>query len=94
MSLQTFNYIEAALWFAISLALCPTFFNKKKPVSIRMNALVAAVAFFAFGVSDIIEARTGSWWQPPSLLVLNIGCVIVLIVCYIRHRKLKAKLRK
>ena len=53
-----------------------------------MNALVAAIAFFAFGISDIIEARTGSWWKPPSLLALNIGCLLVLIACYIRHRKL------
>lgn len=89
MSLQTFNYIEAALWFAVSLSLCPAFFSKHKPRAIRMNAVVAAIAFFGFGVSDIIEAHTGSWWQPPGLLILNISCVLVLIICYIRHRKLK-----
>ncbi len=86
MDIQTFNYIEAALWFSISAFIFLICIVRSMAPKKKTNAALAASAFFAFGVSDLIEARTGTWWNPPALLALNIVCVAVLIICLIRHR--------
>jgi hypothetical protein len=49
-----------------------------------------AVALLAFGVSDLVETRTGAWYDPPWLLAWKAACVIaigVLGVAVYRHRK-------
>lgn len=68
------NYAEAVLWFAVgvgfAIAAC------RRP-SRRRAWLVAAAAFIAFGVSDVVEASTGAWWRPWWLLGWKAACVIV-----------------
>ena len=88
MDIRIFNYIEAGLWFAISAAIFIVSSLRSMSTKKKSNATLAAGAFLAFGVSDLIEARTGSWWNPPALLALNIACVVVLTICLIRHRGL------
>lgn len=83
-----FNYCEAGLWFVLGLIVVIT--ARKQPPALRRNAWLAFVAFIAFGVSDLIEVRTGAWWTPWWLFVLKAACVLALANCLRRHLKLKA----
>lgn len=86
-----FNLFEAALWFAISAVF---FFRGmvraggKTPESraLRRELFLLAAAFAAFGVSDIIESRTGAWWEPWWLLALKTACVLVFLRAFWRYR--------
>jgi hypothetical protein len=77
----TSNYIEAGLWIAIGVGFVIHAIMK------RGNAIsvIAAVTFFAFGLSDIIEAGTGAWWRPWWLLVLKGLCVAVFLALLRRY---------
>lgn len=86
-----FNLFEAALWFAISAVF---FFRgmvrsgANPPVArtMRREMLLLAAAFAAFGVSDVIESRTGAWWEPWWLLALKTVCVLVFLRAFWRYR--------
>ena len=86
-----FNLFEAALWFAISAVF---FFRGmfraggRSPESRtrRREMFLLASAFAAFGVSDVIESRTGAWWEPWWLLALKAVCVLVFLRAFRRYR--------
>jgi hypothetical protein len=89
MSRETlFNYGEAVLWFVLGVVVLIA--ARRQSAAVRRNAWIAFVAFLAFGVSDLIEVRTGAWWTPWWLFVLKAACVLVLAGCLFRHRKLNA----
>ena len=69
----TGNQIEAILWFAISAGFGIRAIRTARGQ--RRLAGILALAFLAFGVSDLIEARTGAWWRPVWLLILKTTCV-------------------
>lgn len=72
------NYVEAALWVMIAAALAIT--GVRVPHRRRLSC-AAAIAFCAFGASDLVEARTGAWWRPWWLLVWKGLCIAVLLAC-------------
>ncbi len=74
-----FNIAEGIFWSLIALGMAVGAFRhrgKKRGILSK-----AASAFTLFGISDWIEAETGSWWEPWWLLVLKVSCVAVLIFC-------------
>ncbi|MGB7160025.1 MAG: hypothetical protein WBD40_18305 [Tepidisphaeraceae bacterium] len=77
----TANYLEAALWGLIGVAFLLHAIVKRSGAT----SLVAAVAFFLFALSDVIETRTGAWWRPWWLLVLKGSCVAVFLVLLLRY---------
>jgi hypothetical protein len=82
------NYIEAALWIVIGLVFAG--FAARRSNRRRMRCLIASATFLLFGVSDIIEVRTGAWWRPWPLLALKAACICVMLVllwAYFRERK-------
>jgi hypothetical protein len=84
-----FNYFEAALWFGIALTL---FLRRNADqVELKKLAVILSFGFFAFGISDIVEASTGAWWRPFWLLILKGVCILVFIYCWIRYLKMKAE---
>jgi hypothetical protein len=83
-----FNYCEAVLWFVLGVVVVIA--ARRQSAAVRRNAWTAFGAFLAFGVSDLIEVRTGAWWTPWWLFVLKAACVLVLAGCLFRHLKLKA----
>jgi hypothetical protein len=78
-----FNYCEAGLWFVLGVVVVIA--ARKQPSAVRRNAWVASAAFVVFGVSDLIEVRTGAWWTPWWLFVLKATCVLALAGCLWRH---------
>ncbi|MGE3308770.1 MAG: hypothetical protein AB7O66_02280 [Limisphaerales bacterium] len=65
----TGNRIEALLWFAFAAGFFIRAFRKDG--GHRRLAGILALAFAAFGVSDLIEARTGAWWRPHWLMIFK-----------------------
>ncbi len=86
------NYGEAALWAVIAVVIAVR--SRRADAVVRRIGVVAAVAFCAFGVSDVVEASTGAWWRPWSLLVWKAVCVVVfvgLFAGYVRHTRREAR---
>lgn len=82
------NYVEAALWIVIGLVFAG--FAARRSNRPRVLCLIASATFLLFGVSDIIEVRTGAWWRPWPLLALKATCICVMLVllwAYFRERK-------
>lgn len=73
---ETANYIEAGLWAVIGSAFL--LITVMRPKDQRARAAIAGVAFLLFGVSDVVEARTGAWWRPWWLLAWKGLCLAVL----------------
>ncbi len=74
-----YNVIEAGLWTGFAL-LTASFGHRLKGMTPRLQ-IALSLAFLAFGLSDLIETRTGAWWRPPSLLVYKGLCLTALILC-------------
>ena len=82
---ETFNYGEAGLWFIVAIVL----FTRAGLMDVHPRGLgrIAAVAFFCFGISDLIEAQTGAWWEPIWLFFLKAACVLVFGTCGWKYRQ-------
>ena len=79
---ETANYMEAALWGLLAVAMCVV--TARSQVH-RRRAVAAALVLFAFGASDLVEVHTGAWWRPPWLLVWKGVCVILLFALCVSH---------
>lgn len=86
---ETANVLEAALWTVIGATLAAA---GLRPGRHRTLLRVSAAAFLAFGVSDLVETRTGAWWRPWWLLMWKAACIAVLLACLLRYRA--ARLRE
>lgn len=73
----TFNLVEAIWWMAVALIVGTGRLNV--PELHGWPKWLLVVALFLFGVSDLIEFRTGAWWRPVSLLALKTGCIAAFI---------------
>ncbi len=73
------NYVESILWIAIGLIVCHR-------VGWRRGKWLAA-ALFAFGVSDMVETRTGGWYTPWWMLTWKVSCVAAIVVAGLRVRR-------
>lgn len=84
---RIFNFVEAGLWTSIALALLVR--SRGLEGKQRKVTSIAAGAFFLFGISDVVEAYTGTWWKPLWLLLLKGSCILSFVVClayYIKNK--------
>ncbi len=84
-TLRTFNLAEGLFWIGIGLALL---WRSRSLENLVHPALFAGVIFLLFAVSDFIEMRTGSWFEPTWLMIWNLACVLTLIACFFWYRRL------
>ncbi|MBK8267973.1 MAG: hypothetical protein IPK83_06550 [Planctomycetes bacterium] len=82
------NQVEAVLWILIGMIFLVQCFMRK-PAG-RVNVVGLAIAFILFGISDIVETKTGKWWDPWWLLAWKGGCVLYFLIQFIRYRKDRA----
>jgi hypothetical protein len=75
-----FNYVEAAIWGVAGL--WTIWRSRGEGSTLRVSSCVAAVAFLAFGLSDLVEVRTGTWYDPWWLFAWKAACVLTLLACY------------
>lgn len=66
------NYAEAVLWGVFGLA--AMFLGKSQ------TRYLLGLAFIAFGLSDVVETRTGAWYDPWWLLAWKAACVLALVI--------------
>ena len=85
---KVFNLVEGVIWIAIGIALI---WKSRSLERARSPAILAGVTFILFAVSDFIEIRTGSWYQPAWLLLWNVTCVASLVSCLIWYLALRRK---
>ncbi|MGK7919464.1 MAG: hypothetical protein AB4080_05590 [Trichodesmium sp.] len=82
------NYLEAIIWFVFAGAFAISAI--KNTHLVRLHRIIATFTFLLFGLSDIVEVQTGSWWHPwwlflwKSLCVLSMFC---LLIFYFKIRK-------
>lgn len=82
------NIIEGVFWCAISMILLQKYIKCEN--NIKPLALLSSVFFLIFGISDFIEASTGAWYKPISLLLLKASCICVFLYCLQRYRKISS----
>ena len=74
------NLIEAGLWFVLACICALQAYRKHRPYSAILGVLT--INFVLFGISDLIESRTGAWWRPTGLLVLKGICSVGFAACF------------
>ncbi|MFC1736836.1 hypothetical protein ACFL1X_12020 [Candidatus Hydrogenedentota bacterium] len=80
-----FNTIEAGIWMFMA---CAWLIKSSRCIGKKRKILrVAAVTFLIFGISDLIEVKTGAWFKPLGLLLLKSACVISLLGCAVLYVK-------
>ena len=84
------NLAEAGLWFII--AATAVAIGIRKPAPVRRRCLLLAVTLVAFGLSDLVETRTGAWWRPWWLLAWKSACVGVLLTLLLLARRRQTRL--
>ena len=82
---RTGNYLEAALW--ITVAGVFAVLAARRQGTVRRRCALATVTFFLFGLSDIVEVRTGAWWRPWWLLAWKATCVLAMLWLLWRHMR-------
>ena len=68
------NYVEAAVWVGMA-GWCAM--RGVRSRSGRMGVLAAALVIF--GLSDVVEVRTGAWSRPWWLLVWTGVCLVTIV---------------
>jgi len=89
---SAFNFFEAMLWFLIAIIFFVASASKKLVFvgSVKTSIFLGAI-FVLFGISDLIEIQTGTWWRPWWLLLLNSFCVISIVLGIVNiYRLLKS----
>ncbi|MBK8094200.1 MAG: hypothetical protein IPK32_20095 [Verrucomicrobiaceae bacterium] len=83
---RLFNLGEAALWITIAVVVL---IGLRPPHRLALGTWrwLLPLAFAVFGVSDVIESRTGAWWHPWWLLVMKAACVLCFLLAWMRQRK-------
>lgn len=65
------NYIEACLWASVGvIALVKR--NSVWSVGLGCTLII-------FGVSDVVETRTGAWYEPWWLLMWKAVCIVLIL---------------
>jgi hypothetical protein len=80
------NLIEAGVWFVLALVLFTCSLRRDK--RLRPTFWLLSVTMVVFGFSDLVEARTGAWWEPWWLFVWKALCVVGLLYGCLRYRRL------
>jgi hypothetical protein len=81
------NYIEAGIWSVIGIGF--TVRAVRTSGIVKYQSTLAAVTFFLFGLSDIIEVQTGAWWHPWWLFVWKSLCCFSMVGLLIAHLRTK-----
>lgn len=81
------NYVEAGVWIVVAALLAANAVGSAGRV--LRNLALLSVAFAVFGISDIIEARSGAWWRPLALLIMKSTCLLVIAWGFWMHFKIR-----
>ncbi len=80
------NYAEACLWTGLGVIAIA---RRNSRWSVGLT-----IALLGFGVSDIVEVRTGAWYRPWWLLAWKATCVLLILVFGASVARRRAKIRQ
>jgi len=86
--LREFNLWEAVFWFLVGTAVL------LRPAAIgltRKERCLVVVALFAFGISDLVEMKTGAWWKPWWFLAWKASCALTFVALSVNHLKARKR---
>jgi hypothetical protein len=83
----TFNTVEAIVWFCLAVAIA--WRSLRGDTRHRTCGMITAIAFAAFGVSDLVEIQTGAWYRPLWLAAWKAACIATFFACYCRFRQIR-----
>jgi hypothetical protein len=66
------NYAESCLWAGLGVAAAV---KRNGPAS-----WLLAATLVAFGISDVVEAQTGAWYEPWWLLAWKAVCILLILI--------------
>ena len=89
---ETFNQAEAGLWILIAMVLFVRAIRAHGPI--RRVFFFLSPVFLVFGFSDLVEARTGSWWDPWWLAAVKVACVAAMIMGFRRYYAISKRQRR
>src|SRR4051812_337212 len=75
------NYVESCVWAGIGVV-----------ALVKRNSrwsLLLGVTLIVFGISDIVEAHTGAWYDPWWLFVWKALCVLLVLVSGFRVLRIR-----
>ena len=78
------NYVEAGVWVGMAVWCAVRGYRRG-----QWRTWVLAGVLVIFGVSDVVEVRTGAWYRPWWLLVWKgvcVGMIVWLLVAQARSR--------
>lgn len=87
ISFELFNLFEGLYW--ISLGIISFILSYFAPRKYKKLSLFALLILTLFGISDFIEIKTGAFWTPWWLLLINLVSVLGLIVIPVWYLKLR-----
>ncbi len=82
---RTGNLIEAGFWIIFGVVLILGLWRQAGRLT--PFSLIPGLVVILFGLSDLVEARTGAWWRPWWLLLWKAVCLFGMVVCFLSYRK-------
>lgn len=82
-----FNLCEAAVWGTAAAVMFAR--SAKEVAPIRRLGRKTAGVLAVFSLTDLMEIRTGAWWDPWWLFALKASCVAALLWAGIRYRGMR-----
>lgn len=80
------NLIEAAFWFVLGFV--GFFYSWRREPILRPALRLLSIVLVIFGASDLVESRTGAWWEPWWLFIWKALCVLAMLGCFVRYYRL------
>jgi hypothetical protein len=82
---RTGNLIEAGFWMILGVVITLGLWRKARRLT--SFGLISGTIVILFGVSDLVEARTGAWWRPWWLLLWKAVCLTGMVVCFLKYKR-------
>ena len=82
---ETGNLVEAGFWMISGVVVALGLWVQAR----RMTSFgwLSGALCVLFGVSDLVEARTGAWWRPWWLFFWKAVCLSGMAVCFLKYRR-------
>lgn len=82
-----FNLCEMAVWGTAAAVMLVRSAKESEPIR-RLGQNTAGV-LAVFSLTDLMEIRTGAWWDPWWLFALKAACVAALLWAGFEYRRLR-----
>ena len=87
---DTFNICEGILWIVVAIVLFTYAIFLGKPK--RLLAIIAAISFVSFGLTDFVETTTESWPPPWWLMIWKGVSGAGFVLPYVWYLKIENRL--